>query len=75
VILNKGLRWGAWGSVNGRPVLAGEDESTSRLWGLPIETSVAATPKYSSDQVHDIDRLDRELEATALAELITSRSA
>ncbi|EID79117.1 MULTISPECIES: P-loop NTPase fold protein [Rhodococcus] len=68
--------WGAWARVDDRPVLAtGSDNADAvDLWEVYEEQS-HGRPSYRSDEVSDQDRLDRIKEATALAELITSRSA
>jgi WD40 repeat protein len=70
-------RWGAWQLVQGRPILAtGGDDTVVRLWEVVDERSVGATlPPYRSDALTAIDHLDRTAEATAVAELITARSA
>jgi KAP family P-loop domain len=76
--------WGAWAEVDGAPVLAtgSQDElatahqdCTVRLWNLVFERSVQRRPTYRSDVSVGADRLDRSAEATALAELLLSRSA
>ncbi|MDQ3274837.1 MAG: P-loop NTPase fold protein, partial [Actinomycetota bacterium] len=69
--------WGAWAVVAGRPVLAtgGGDDNTVRLWEVQQERAVSRLPRYRFDDTADQDQLDRTVEAAALAELITARSA
>jgi WD40 repeat protein len=70
------LNWGAWGNLDGVPVLAtGDDDGAIRLWELVIEHSVRRRPVYRSDESEGSDRLNRNVEATALADLLLSRSA
>jgi hypothetical protein len=67
--------WGCWGQVDGRPVLAtGGRDGTVRLWEL-CEERLVSLPPYRSDVGGEPDRLARGVEAAALAELITARSA
>ena len=67
--------WGSWGQAGRRPVLAtGGDDGTVRLWELVAERLVSL-PGYRSDVGGESDRLARGAEASALAELITARSA
>ena len=66
----------AWGQLGGRPVLAsGGDEGTVRLWDPVIERFRDRLPGYRSDDPDDPDRLNRDAEAAALAEMITAQSA
>ena len=69
------VQWGCWGLVAGRPVLAtGGEDGTVRLWEL-CEERLVSLPGYRSDVGGESDRLARGVEAAALAELITARSA
>ena len=66
----------AWGQLAGRPLLAtGGQDGTVRLWAPTIEHIANRLPGYRSDDPTDPDRLGREPEAIALAEMITARSA
>jgi hypothetical protein len=67
----------AWGQLGGRPVLAsgGGDDGTVRLWDPMIERFTERLPGYTSDDLADPDRLGRDDEAAALAEMITTQSA
>ncbi|MGW6623370.1 P-loop NTPase fold protein [Nocardia sp. NPDC055002] len=69
-----GLRWGAWGVVNGRPVLAtGSSDNTICLSELFTEQVVQLLPP-KPDSADTPDHLARADDATALADIITSRS-
>ena len=69
-------RGGAWGQLGDRPVLAtGGGDGTVRLWDLVIERVQGRLPGYRSDDPGDPDRLNRDVEAAALAEMITAQSA
>ncbi|GAA2438047.1 hypothetical protein GCM10009856_56380 [Mycolicibacterium llatzerense] len=77
-VLDSNLYWGAWGLADGQAVLAGSDDTCVGIWEVQTETLVSARPDYHSDtagSVEDIDVLDRQADAAALAELITSRTA
>jgi hypothetical protein len=64
----------AWGQLRNRPVLAsGGKDGTVRLW-YPVIERLAPLPGYRSDDPTDPDRLNRDAEAIALAEMITARS-
>jgi hypothetical protein len=66
----------AWGQLGDRPVLAsGGNDGTVRLWTPTIEQFADRLPGYRSDDPTDPDRLGRDAEAIALAEMITARSA
>ncbi|MET8999446.1 P-loop NTPase fold protein [Amycolatopsis sp. NPDC004169] len=68
--------WMDWQSVDGKPVLAtGGSESTVRLWEVVTDRPVPRLPSYQSDAAHTVDELFRDIDATALAELITARTA
>jgi KAP family P-loop domain/WD domain, G-beta repeat len=68
--------WGAWSRVGEVPVLAtGGNDGTVRLWELIAERSVPRRSAYHSDDSEGADRLNRLTEATALADLLLSRSA
>lgn len=70
------LTWGALTSLDNLPILAtGTERGSIRLWEIYTEKSVRRRPPYRSDDIEGTDRLGRVAEATALAELITSRSA
>jgi hypothetical protein len=64
----------AWGQLGGRPVLA-SGGGTIRLWDPVIERFENRLPGYRSDDPADPDRLYRDGEAAALAEMITAQSA
>ena len=68
--------WGAWATVDGRPVLAtgGGGDNTVRLWPLVAERPVERLPGYRSDTATGRDELARSDEAAAVAELVTARS-
>ncbi|MFL6076957.1 MAG: P-loop NTPase fold protein [Mycobacteriales bacterium] len=69
------VRWGCWGELDGRPVLAtGGDDDRVRLWEV-VEEQLISVPRYRSDVGGDRDRLGRADEAGALAELLIARSA
>jgi hypothetical protein len=74
---NGTVRWGAWGIVADRPVLAtGGADGTVRLWEVIEDRPRGrALPPYRSDVTTAVDQLERLADATALAELITARSA
>jgi hypothetical protein len=66
----------AWGQLADRPVLAsGSDQGIVGLWAPMIEQFEDRLPGYRSDDPTDPDRLGRDAEAIALAELITAQSA
>ena len=66
----------AWWQLADRPVLAsGGEDGTVRLWAPVIEHIANRLPVYRSDDPTDPDRLARDPEAIALAEMITARSA
>jgi hypothetical protein len=65
----------AWGPLEGRPVLASGDEGGVLLWEPSIERIYPRLPGSRSDDPTDPDRLNRDAEAIALAEMITARSA
>jgi len=66
----------AWGQLGDRPVIAtASDDGTARIWELVTEQFAPRLPGYRSDDLADVDRLDRDREAAALAEVVTSRSA
>jgi KAP family P-loop domain len=68
--------WGAWGQVEGRPVLAtGGADGQVRLWEVVEERAVGRLPSYRSDATTAVDQLDRDDDAAALADLITARTA
>jgi WD40 repeat protein len=69
--------WGAWHALDSRPILAtGGKDGTVLLWEVIEERPVGATlPPYRSDALTAVDQLDRTAEATAVAELVTARSA
>jgi len=68
--------WGTWGLVKGTPVLAtGGEDGTVRLWDLVLERVVPRVPRYISDTAGATDRLGRQEDAAALADVITARSA
>ena len=65
----------AWGQLSDRPVLAsGSRDGTVRLWDPVIERFPDRLPGYRSDDPGDPDRLNRNAEAAALAEMITAQS-
>jgi WD40 repeat protein len=66
-----------WIAVDGRPVaVTGSIDGTVQRWEIVEEQSVGASlPPYRSDSPNSADRLARSSDATALAELITARSA
>jgi hypothetical protein len=67
--------WGAWGEVDGRPVLAVlEDAATVRLWEVVEDLPVARMPRYQADSTTVTDQLSRSRDAEAIAELITART-
>ncbi|MEU4195858.1 P-loop NTPase fold protein [Kribbella sp. NPDC026611] len=69
------LRWGAWGQLDERPVLAAGDlDGGIWLWDLVWERPVPRVPRYQSDRGAR-DLLGRRADATALADVITARSA
>jgi hypothetical protein len=66
----------AWGRLGDQVVLATASwDGTARTWEVVTERFVARLPPYRSDDPGDLDRLSRDPEAMALAEVITSRSA
>ncbi len=68
--------WGAFAQLGDRVVLAtGGGEGSVRVWELFEERSFSRLPPYRSDEATGADALDRSVEATALAGLITSVSA
>ena len=68
--------WAAWQEVDGTPVLAtGGSEPTVRLWEIVTDRPVPRLPSYRSDATHAVDELSRDTDASALAELITARTA
>ena len=65
----------AWGQLGDRPVLAsGGNDGTVRLWDPVVERFPDRLPGYRSDDPGDPDRLNRDAEAAALAEMITAQS-
>jgi hypothetical protein len=69
-------RWGAWGIVKDQPILATGGSTSVRLWEVVEDRPVGASlPPYRSDAPTAVDQLDRAADATAVAELITARSA
>src|SRR5450631_1276479 len=65
----------AWGVLGDRPVLAtGSRDDTVRLWDPVVELFPDRLPGYRSDDPGDPDRLNRDAEAAALAEMITAQS-
>ena len=65
----------AWGVLGDRPVLAtGSFDGTVRLWDPVVELVQDRLPGYRSDDPGDPDRLNRDAEAAALAEMITAQS-
>ncbi|KAB1976841.1 P-loop NTPase fold protein [Streptomyces triticiradicis] len=69
-------RWGAWGRVRNLPVLAtGGDDGTVQLWEAVEDLQVTRLPSYQSDVTAAADALDRIGDATAVAQLINSRTA
>ncbi|WP_410598365.1 P-loop NTPase fold protein [Amycolatopsis sp. lyj-90] len=70
------VEWLGWQAVDGKPVLAsGGFEPTVRLWEIVTDRPVPRLPAYQSDSAHAADELSRDTDATALAELITARTA
>jgi len=70
------VMWGVWGQVEGAPMLAtGDTGGTVRLWDLVLQRVVPRVPRYISDTAGATDRLGRQEDAAALADLITARSA
>ena len=70
--------WGAWGVVDGRPVLAtgaAGGDGAVRLWEVVEDRPVPRLPPYRSDATAVTDALDRAGDAVALAELLTARTA
>jgi hypothetical protein len=66
----------AWGRLGDQVVIATASwDGTARIWEVVTERFVARLPPYRSDDPGDLDRLSRDPEAIALAEVITSRSA
>ena len=67
-------RWpgGSW--VTGRCWPAAAGDGTVRLWDLVVERFQDRLPGYRSDDPGDPDRLNRDAEAAALAEMITAQS-
>ena len=66
----------AWGQLGDRPVLASSsNDGTTLLWDPVIERFEERLPGYRSDDPTDPDRLRRDAEAAALAEMITAQSA
>lgn len=69
------LRWVEPTVIGGRAVIAtGQRDGTVRLWRLIRERAVPRRPSYRSDDL-GLDTLDRSVDAMALADLVTSRSA
>ena len=68
-------RWpgGSWAA--GRCWPAAATTSTVRLWDPVVERFEDRLPGYRSDDPGDPDRLNRDAEAAALAEMITAQSA
>lgn len=67
----------AWGQLDQRPVLVtgGGSDKTVRVWDPVIERFEDRLPGYRADDPGDPDRLGRDGDAAALAEMITARSA
>jgi WD40 repeat protein len=60
----------AWGRLDNPSVIAsGGDDGTVRLWDPVIELVHDRLPRYRSDDPGDPDRLNRDAEAAALAEM------
>src|SRR3954447_23541602 len=68
--------WGAWATVDGRPVLAtGGADHTVRLWPGVAERGVERLLAcYRSGAAPGLAGLPRSAEAAAVAELVTARS-
>jgi hypothetical protein len=78
----KRVDWLGWADVDGVPVLASGAHGTFtapdnvvHLFDFVLERSVRRRSTYRSDESAGADRLNRVAEATALAELLLSRSA
>ncbi len=70
------VRWGAWGRIGEQMLLAtGAEDGTVRLWQLAREVVVPRVPGYRSDTGPGRDLLGRAVDAVALADVITARSA
>ncbi|MGW5521284.1 P-loop NTPase fold protein [Gordonia sp. NPDC003950] len=67
--------WGGWADVGGGALTTGAADGSVEMWRVVRERSVPRLPGYRSDAVSSSDSLGRRTEATALAELITSRTA
>jgi hypothetical protein len=64
----------AWGQLGDRPVLASGTVLSVQLWDPVVERFQDRLPGYRSDDPGDPDRLGRDVEAAALAEMITAQS-
>lgn len=69
------VRWLGWAEVDGRPVLATGGFGNVLLWEVVTDRPVPRLPAYRSDTAHTVDELSRDRDASALAELITARTA
>lgn len=68
--------WGAWGQVDGLPVLAtGSHGVAVRLWEVVEDRPLERVPSYRSDASSEQDALSRAGDAVALKDLITARTA